>query len=69
MDIYYQATLYNDAILKRIIRSNDLELLKFKCEPYLLDNKITTIDIQELKDIGYFKVPEEIKPYVQDKII
>ncbi|MBN1074643.1 hypothetical protein DVV91_09850 [Clostridium botulinum] len=68
-NVYYQATLYDNAILKRIIRSNNLELLKSKCEPYLLDDKITTIDIQELRDIGYFKVSEEIKPYVQDKII
>ena len=53
--MYYQAVIYRDAVRRNTIIANSLEVLKSKCEPWINDEKITSIEVMKCEDIGYFK--------------
>ena len=53
--MYYQAVIYRGAVRRNTIIANSLEVLKSKCEPWINDEKNTSIEVpkyfeEDLKD-------------------
>lgn len=67
--MYYQAVIYRDAVRRNTIIANSLEVLKSKCEPWINDEKITSIEVMKFEDIGYFKLPKYFEEDLKDKML
>ena len=67
--MYYQAKIYIDAVPINTIVANSIEILKIKCEPFIKDEKITTIEVSEVNDLGFFKLPKEIEKVIEKELI
>ena len=67
--MYYQAIIYSDAVKKNMIIADSLEILKRKCEPWINDEKITSIHVMKAEDIGYFKLPKEFEEILKEKMM
>lgn len=67
--MYYQAKIYIDAVPINTIVANSIEILKIKCEPFIKDKKITTIEVSEVNDLGFFKLPKEIEKVIEKELI
>ena len=61
----YQAVIYRDAVIRNTIIANSLEVLKSKCEPWINDEKITSIK----EDVGYFKLSKEFEEILKDQML
>ena len=62
----YQAVIYRDAVIRNTIIANSLEVLKSKCEPWINDEKITSIKVE---DVGYFKLSKEFEEILKDQML
>ena len=67
--MYFQAKIYIDAVPINTIVANSVDVLKIKCEPFIKDKKITTIEVSEVNDLGYFKLPKEIEKVIGKEAI
>lgn len=67
--MYYQAVIYRDAVRRNTIIANSLEVLKSKCEPWINDEKITSIEVMKCEDIGYFKLTKYFEEDLKDKML
>lgn len=67
--MYYQAVIYRDAVIRNTIIANSLEVLKSKCEPWINDEKITSIHVMKVEDVGYFKLPKDLEEILKDKML
>lgn len=67
--MYYRAEVYVDSIVKNRFIANSIDVLKSKAEPYIKDERVTKIVVSEVKDIGFFKVPKELKEYLVEEIL
>lgn len=67
--MYYQAVIYRDAVIRDTIIANSLEVLKSKCEPWINDEKITSIEVMKCEDVGYFKLPKDFEEILKDKML
>lgn len=67
--MYYQAVIYRDAVIKNTIIANSLEVLKSKCEPWINNEKFTSIHVMKCEDVGYFKLPEEYEEILKEKML
>ena len=67
--MYYQAVIYRDAVRRNTFIANSLEVLKSKCEPWINDEKITSIEVMKCEDIGYFKLPKYFEEDLKDKML
>ena len=65
----YQAVIYRDAVIRNTIIANSLEVLKNKCEPWINDEKITSIKVMKVEDVGYFKLSKEFEEILKDKML
>ena len=61
--MHYRAEVYIDSVIVNTFIAGSLEVLKAKAEPYIKDEIVTEIRVEEVKQIGFFKVPEELKEY------
>ena len=65
----YQAVIYRDAVIRNTIIANSLEVLKSKWEPWSNDEKITSIKVMKVEDVGYFKLSKEFEEILKDKML
>ena len=65
----YQAVIYRDAVIRKTIIANSLEVLKRKCEPWINDEKITSIKVMKVEYVGYFKLTKEFEEILKDKML
>lgn len=67
--MYYRAEVYKGAVVTSRFIANSIKVLKSKSEPYIKDERVTQIVVSEVRDIGFFKVPSEIKKYLKCEIL
>ena len=67
--MYYQAKVYIDAVPINTIIANSIDVLRVKCDPFIKNERVTTIEISEVKDIGYFKLPKEIEKVIEKEFL
>ena len=48
---------------------NQLTILKSKCEPWINDEKITSIKVMKVEDVGYFKLSKEFEEILKDQML
>ena len=65
----YQAVIYRDAVIINTIIANSLEVLKSKCEHWINDEKITSIKVMKVEDVGYFKLSKEFEEILKDQML
>jgi len=65
----YQANIYEDAIIVKRIVANGIDTLRQKCRHYTLAQNITQIEVVELKDVGYFKIPKEFENIIEKELM
>lgn len=66
--MYYRAEVYKDLTVNSFI-AGSIEVLKSKAEPYIEDNKVIKIVVSKVEDIGFFKVPKELKECLKDEML
>lgn len=42
---------------------------KSKCEPWINDEKITSIKVMKVEDVGYFKLSKEFEEILKDQML
>lgn len=67
--MYYRAEVYKGSIVRNSFVAGSIELLKSKSEPYIKDDKVTQIKVSKVEDIGFFKVPYELKEYLEHELL
>ena len=65
----YQAVIYRDAVIINTIIANSLEVLKSKSEPWINHEKITSIKVMKVEDVGYFKLSKEFEEILKDQML
>lgn len=67
--MHYEAVLYNDSVVRNRIMANSIDVLKSKCEPWIEKENITMIEVVEVKNIGFFKVPEVFEEALKNDML
>ena len=67
--MYYQAKIYKNSIPQNTIIANNIVVLRSKCEPFIMDEKVALIKVSEVNDLGYFKLPKEIEKVIEKEQI
>lgn len=67
--MYYRADVYIDSVIINSFIANSIEVLKNKAEPFIKDEKITEIIVSQVNEIGFFKLPKEIKKVIDKKFL
>lgn len=67
--MYYRADVYIDSVLRNSFIANSVEVLKVKAQPFIENEKITLIEVSQVKDIGFFKVPKEFQKDLAEEIL
>lgn len=65
----YQANIYEDSIIVKRILAGSVEVLKNKCKGYIFAQNITSIEVVELKNVGYFKLPKQIEKVIEKDLM
>ena len=67
--MYYRADVYIDSVLRRSFIADSVEVLKVKAQSYIENTKVTQIVVSKVEDIGFLKLPVEIKKFINKELL
>ena len=67
--MYYRADVYIDSVLRRSFIADSVEVLKVKAQSYIENAKVTQIVVSKVEDIGFLKLPAEIKKFINKELL
>ena len=65
-DMYYEAEIYRNNVVKNRFIANSIDVLKSKARPYIEDEKVEKIVVRKVEEIGYFKVQKEFEEVLEE---
>lgn len=67
--MYYRADVYIDSVLRNSFIANSVEVLKVKAQPFIENEKVTHIEVSQVEDVGFFKLPAEIEKIIEKELL